>query len=311
MPRPARVIRHASLDLPRLASVTALLAIAAIGLRSRTVLSAVSRPAAAAIAGPALVVVFGTVEGAGTLACIALLGLVFRGSRGKRKPEDDLHARHDQQIRWWSRALALLAALAVLVVPIVLLALEARGHQHGSASRSGAAGPAGSPVTGAGHAATGGSSWWLIAGMAAVGVAAGLALFARHRRPGVAEGNRPALLAERLAAATSAGTAALSSHRDPRAAIIACYAAMEGSLASAGSPPAAADTPAEVLGRAFAAGLVRSAAGEMLTVLFRRARYSEHALAEDDRTAALSALAAIRGDLGQRAQPVAEPGSGR
>ena len=250
-------------------------------------------------------------EGAGTLACIALLALVFRGSPGKRKPEDDLHPRHDQQIRWWSRALALLVAVAVLVVPIVLLALEARGHPHSPASPSAAVGPAGNPVTGAGHAATGGSSWWLIAGMAAVAVAAGLALFARHRRPGAAEGNRPAPLAERLAEATSAGTAALSSLGDPRAAIIACYAAMEGSLASAGSPPAAADTPAEVLGRASAAGLVRSAAREMLTALFRRARYSEHMLAEGDRTAALSALAAIRGDLGQRAQPVADPGSGR
>ena len=62
MPRPARVIRHASLDLPRLASVTALLAIAAISLRSRTVLPAASRPAAAAVAGPALVVVFGIVR---------------------------------------------------------------------------------------------------------------------------------------------------------------------------------------------------------------------------------------------------------
>ena len=86
---------------------------------------------------------------------------------------------------------------------------------------------------------------------------------------------------------------------------------MEGSLASAGSPPTAADTPAEVLGRAFAAGLVCSAAGEVLTALFRRARYSEHTLAEDDRTAALSALAAVRGDLEQRAQPAAHPGSGR
>ncbi len=65
------------------------------------------------------------------------------------------------------------------------------------------------------------------------------------------------------------------------AAIIACYAAMERSLAGAGSPPAAADTPAEVLGRASAAGLVRSAAAEVLTGLFRRARYSQHALAEE------------------------------
>ena len=119
--------------------MTALLAVAAVGLRSRTVLPAASRPAAAAVAEQALVVVFGMLEGAGALACIALLVLVFRGRPGKRKPEDDLHARHDQQIRWWSRALALLVSVAVLVVPVVLLALETRGHRHSAASPSAAA----------------------------------------------------------------------------------------------------------------------------------------------------------------------------
>ena len=147
--------------------------------------------------------------------------------------------------------------------------------------------------------------------MAAVAVAAGLALFARRRRPGAAEGNRPAPLAGRLAAATSAGTAALSSHRDSRAAIIACYAAMEGSLAGAGSPPAAADTPAEVLGRAFAAGLIRSAAGEVSDLVVPPGPLQRARPRQDDRLAALSALAAIRADLRQRAQPVPKPGSGR
>lgn len=97
----------------------------------------------------------------------------------------------------------------------------------------------------------------------------------------------------------------------PAGAIIACYAAMESSLAVAGSPPPAADTPAEVLDRASPAGLVRSAAAEALTRLFRRARYSDHALAEEDRAAAASALAGIRADLGQQAQPTAGLRNGR
>jgi len=120
-------------------------------------------------------------------------------------------------IPWWSPALALLVALAVLVVPLVLLALQIRGNQHGSAMRSAPVGPAGSPVTGSGHPAPRGASWWLVAGMAAVGAAAvGLALAARRRPAGAAAGNRPIRLAERLAAETSAGAAALSGRGDPR-----------------------------------------------------------------------------------------------
>ena len=59
--------------------------------------------------------------------------------------------------------------------------------------------------------------------------------------------------------------------------------AMERSLADAGSPPRLADTPAEVLGRATASGLVRSAWASTLTGLFRRARYSSHPMTEADR----------------------------
>ena len=65
--------------------------------------------------------------------------------------------------------------------------------------------------------------------------------------------------AEPLVAALAAGARVLHEDPDPRTAIIGCYAAMERSLADAGSPPRMADTPAEVLGRATASGLVRSA----------------------------------------------------
>lgn len=311
MPEPARIARHASPDLRRLASVTALLAVAAVGLRSRGALSAASRPVAAVATGRALGVVFGAMEGIGALACIALLVLVFRRSRRKRKPTDQLHVEQEQMTPWWSRALALLVTLAVVTVPLVLLALGFRGHPHGSAFRPATpAGPAGSPLARSGHGATGGASWWLAGALTAAGVAAvGLTRSARRQPAEVAEANRPVPLAERLAAATSAASAALGSSGDPRAAIMACYAAMERSLAGAGAPPAVADTPAEVLDRATAAGLVRSAAAAALTGLFRRARYSQHALAEEDRAAALSALAGIRADLGQQAQPSAKLGN--
>ena len=112
--------------------------------------------------------------------------------------------------------------------------------------------------------------------------------------------------------ALSAGTAALRDQADPRAAIIACYAAMEGSLAGAGAVPAASDTPDEVLARAASGGLIRSAAAGELTGLFRQARYGHRDMAEGERTAAQGALtpAARRpgrrgvSDGGQRETPL-------
>jgi len=96
----------------------------------------------------------------------------------------------------------------------------------------------------------------------------------------------------------AAGHAALTSSTDPRAAIIACYAAMERSLAGAGAAPAAADTPDEVLTRAASGGLIRSAAAGELTGLFRQARYGHRDMAETERVAAQGALTRLQADLG-------------
>ena len=114
--------------------------------------------------------------------------------------------------------------------------------------------------------------------------------------------------AEPLASALAAGARVLHEDPDPRTAIIGCYAAMERSLADAGSPPRIADTPAEVLSRAIASGLVRSAPATALTSLFRRARYSSHPMTEADRTAAIGALAQVRDDLGSAALARADLG---
>ena len=95
----------------------------------------------------------------------------------------------------------------------------------------------------------------------------------------------------------AAGSAALQANHEPRAAIIACYAAMEQGFAAAGSAPAAADTPAEVLARATGAGIVRPGPAEVLTGLFRRARYSAEPITPADSGAAATALAQMRAAL--------------
>ena len=72
-------------------------------------------------------------------------------------------------------------------------------------------------------------------------------------------------------------------------------------FAAAGSAPAAADTPAEVLTRASEAGLVRSGSAGTLTGLFRRARYSSQPMTSADSAAAAAALDQMRGDLAESA----------
>ncbi|HVT69484.1 MAG TPA: DUF4129 domain-containing protein, partial [Trebonia sp.] len=70
---------------------------------------------------------------------------------------------------------------------------------------------------------------------------------------------------EELREAVSEGRAALAGIDDARAAIIACYVAMERSLADRGAARATADTPGDLLSRATGTGLVRGPAAATLT----------------------------------------------
>jgi hypothetical protein len=102
-----------------------------------------------------------------------------------------------------------------------------------------------------------------------------------------------------LREAVESGHSALRRLDDTRAAIIACYAAMERSLARAGAVRAAADTPDELLARAVGQGLVSGDAAARLTVLFYEARFSSHPMPparRDDAERALDELAASLGD---------------
>jgi hypothetical protein len=112
---------------------------------------------------------------------------------------------------------------------------------------------------------------------------------------------------EALAEAVNAGQQALADDRDARAAIIACYAAMEASLAESGVSRMKADTPAELLERAVEAGLVPEEAARGLTDLFREARYSTHPMSEHQRDRAAAALDAIAAHLAAAASETAGP----
>jgi hypothetical protein len=112
-----------------------------------------------------------------------------------------------------------------------------------------------------------------------------------------------------LREAVESGRSALRTFDDARAAIIACYLAMETHLAERGTARAIADTPDELLARARATGLVRGTAAARLTALFYEARFSSHPLDRSHRDAAAQALDELAEALAQ-AVPASGAGAG-
>jgi hypothetical protein len=134
--------------------------------------------------------------------------------------------------------------------------------------------------------------------------------WARRFQPGgkTGKGDFIAEDPEDLREAVESGRSALRTIDDARAAIIACYLAMEASLAERGTARAIADTPDELLARAQASGIVRGPAATRLTALFYEARFSSHPLDHRQRDAAQQALDELAVAL---AQTEAEPGGGQ
>lgn len=107
---------------------------------------------------------------------------------------------------------------------------------------------------------------------------------------------------ETVARAVVAGQAAVQDEAitDPRAAIVACFAAMERALARVGgeAAPTAADTPREVLRRGIDGSRLPEEPAQRLLDLFQEARFSTHPMGESDRDAADRALTSILDSLG-------------
>jgi len=112
-----------------------------------------------------------------------------------------------------------------------------------------------------------------------------------------------------LREAVESGRSALRTIDDARAAIVACYLAMENCLAERGTARGIADTPDELLARATETGLVRGTAAARLTALFYEARFSSHPLDRGQRDAAEQALDEMAAALAESA-PAGVSGSG-
>ena len=282
--------------------VAVLLAVAVTGLRARGTFAHGGNQTAAAASGAVLATVLSAAEG---LAVIAFI-VVLASARPQRQPKgDDDEELWRPNIPWWAKTAGVLLAVAALVTPFAVLFTRKPG-QLGPRPR-----PSGPPKVSLGHAAAPSASsvWPLIIGMViAIAIVVVLTRPARRKRSARAQpknSTRMAALLDSLAA----GSDALSAGGEPRAAIIACYAAMERGFAAAGSAPAVADTPAEVLARATRAGLVRPEPAETLTGMFRLARYGPYPMTSADSLLAADALTQMRSDLGQSADERASQGS--
>jgi len=282
-------------DMGRAAVALLLVAVAALGLRASGAFSAAGSPEILGLSGQA---VYWTIAGAEVVMAVAGIVLLILRMIWARKSGKPLERR--RRSIWWVLLLPLFAfGLSKILQRLRQQhAAAVAAVAHGAPARTGAAG----------HLRVG-NPWPLLVLFAVVALGAA-ALTVYHRRRAVLSLPESDLEPdpEPLVAALAAAARVLHEDPDPRTAIIGCYAAMERSLADAGSPPRMADTPAEVLSRATASGLVRSAPATTLTGLFRRARYSGHPMTEADRASAIDALAQVRADLDSGALAQADLG---
>lgn len=205
---------------------------------------------------------------------------------------------------------ALLRVIGLAMAAIAVLAGLSRVHAHPGSGQQTTPRPKPKLITPR-HpppvAGSSGSLSYILYTVLAVALAAAIVacvLALRRRVPAGPAARPPALPAdddENLRAAVESGRRALRSFDDAQAAIIACYAAMESSLARAGTRREAAETPDELLARATGSGLLTGSAAPRLTALFYEARYSSHPLSPAARDEALAALDAIGAELSQPA----------
>jgi len=133
---------------------------------------------------------------------------------------------------------------------------------------------------------------WVALALAAVGVVASIYLYRRSRPEQKTLEDLP--VAQDIAETISDAIDDLEREPDPRRAVIAAYARMEGVLGRHGLRRNPSETPLEYLRRVLLDVTASSDAVERLTALFERAKFSQHDVTEAMKREAIDALAEIR-----------------
>ncbi len=103
---------------------------------------------------------------------------------------------------------------------------------------------------------------------------------------------------DEVVAALDAGLAELSDvDADPRRAVIACWVRLEYAAAAAGTPRHIGDTSTDLVLRLLGEHRVDRGVLDRFAAIYRAARYATHAVDEQMRTGAVSALRQLRGEL--------------
>jgi hypothetical protein len=132
-------------------------------------------------------------------------------------------------------------------------------------------------------------------GLLAAGLGAVWWAGVRRRRARSTE--EPATLGEALADVLDETLDALRAERDPRLAVIRAYARLERVLAAHGLARRPAEAPLEYLGRVLEDLSVSPSAVRQLTILFQRAKFSQHEVGEAMKDEAIEALENAQDDL--------------
>jgi hypothetical protein len=252
----------------------------------------------------------GTAVGAVFAVVLAALltATLVRGRRAADHPEGELATV--ARLRRWLRAVLTAGLIAVVILTLI----SAHLHLFGSPSRARPPVPVtqpnlrphalASPKIGAPANSLTLTLWVLLIALVVAAVVFGAVMVLRQRRPvTVLPPGEVEFDPDELRTAVTSGRAALRELDDARAAIVACYVAMEKSLARKGAARTAADTPDELLTRATAEGIVHGPAAARLTRLFYEARFSRHPLTDADREQAGHALDELADELREPEAP--------
>ncbi|SEM42865.1 protein of unknown function [Rhodococcus maanshanensis] len=292
----------------RTATVIALIVVSVLALRGY--LPEVEEPPAAPprTDGTAALVAMLVIAALSVLvAAIALVAVLVLGpSRRPARPAPTWIGHRASPGRWW-QGVAWFGFAGLVVVAALALA-PSRDRAAPSDPNGGATDP-NLPAVGQLPAPRGSEIWpdiLLVLPLLTALLLAGAVARARLLVPEPADsGEEDTVPAARRAAAESLRRAAelglaevANTGADPRAAIIACYLAMERALGAApDAAPLASDTPSEVLVRAVRHGALHRESATALVGLFEEARFSGHEMTERHRGTAAELLRSVLAEL--------------
>lgn len=240
----------------------------------------IATPAYADAVVSTLAVLF-VVAGFGAIVIYAVSARSRRTSRPRRPLEAML-------------SVLVLAALGGLVAVLVAVIAPPGGDESLPESSSGGGS---SPGSTSGQPAEAGSIDWLVVGVTAGVILAGLLLLGlairRENRARLRRSEPPGA----LLASLDESLDDLRAEPDPRRAVIAAYARMERALATEGLERQPAEAPLEYLARVLSELRASAGSSRRLTQLFERAKFSPHEIDAGMRDDAIVALEAVRREV--------------